>query len=89
MSESSTAEEKTGEEDRPTVPEGLVRLLKIPQELRKAEDVFEISNGLYRASFVRQLGITTRYSTVLVVGVLSTAVVLMLLQYYRTTAARY
>lgn len=63
MAESSAAEEKAGEEDRPTVPEELVRLLKIPQELRSAEDVFEISNGLYRASFVRQLGISTRCST--------------------------
>ena len=62
MAESSAITEEGGEEDRAPVPELLVRLLRIPQELRNAEDVFEIANGLYRASFVRQLDIATRYS---------------------------
>lgn len=63
MADSSAADEEAGEEGRAAVPEQLVRLLKISQELRNAEDVFEIANGLYRASFVRQLDIATRYSS--------------------------
>lgn len=39
---------------------GLVRLLKIPRRLRKAEDVFEIANSLYRATFMQQLDVVTR-----------------------------
>lgn len=39
---------------------GLVRLLNIPRERRTSEDVFEIANSLYRASFVRQLDVVTR-----------------------------
>lgn len=38
----------------------LVRLLSIPHGLRQSEDVFEIANSLFRASFVRQLDVTTR-----------------------------
>lgn len=63
MAEPNAITENGWAEDRAAVPEQLVRLLKIPQELRNAEDVFEIANGLYRASFVRQLDIATRYST--------------------------
>lgn len=54
-------EEATAGGGKGAIPEELVRLLKIPQERRKAEDIFEIANGLYRASFVRQLDIATRY----------------------------
>ncbi|CAM9216898.1 unnamed protein product [Ectocarpus sp. 13 AM-2016] len=42
--------------------ENIRRLLNIPQRLRKSEDVFEIANGLYQASFVRQLDVVTRSS---------------------------
>lgn len=38
----------------------LVRLLNIPRRLRKSEDVFEVANSLYRASFVRQLDVVER-----------------------------
>lgn len=41
--------------------DGLIKLLKIPRQHRKSEDVFEIANSLYRASFVRQLDVVVRY----------------------------
>lgn len=61
MAEPGDARENTAGGEEGAIPQQLVRLLEIPQELRKAEDVFEIANGLYRASFVRQLDIATRY----------------------------
>lgn len=42
---------------------GLIQLLKIPRQHRKSEDVFEIANSLFRASFVRQLDVVTRFAT--------------------------
>lgn len=42
------------------VPGELVELLAKRPELRSPEDVFEISNGLYLASFIRQLDVATR-----------------------------
>lgn len=50
---------ETKENDK--VPEQLVRLLAKSRELRKSEDVFEIAHGLFRASFVRQLHVATRF----------------------------
>ncbi|CAM9569155.1 unnamed protein product [Pylaiella littoralis] len=38
----------------------LLRLLKIPWRQRESEDVFEIANSLYRATFIRQLDVATR-----------------------------
>lgn len=45
--------------------EQLIRLLAAPPELRTSEDVFEIANGLFRASFVRQLDVVTRCALIL------------------------
>lgn len=38
----------------------LVELLAKRPELRTPEDVFEISNGMFCASFIRQLDVTAR-----------------------------
>lgn len=43
----------------------LIKLLAGPRELRTSEDVFEIANGLFRASFIRQLDVTTRFARLL------------------------
>lgn len=43
--------------------ENIRRLLNIPERIRKSEDVFEIANSLYQASFIRQLDVVTRCAT--------------------------
>lgn len=43
----------------------LIKLLAGPRELRTSEDVFEIANGLFRASFIRQLNVVTRFARLL------------------------
>ena len=48
-------------DDKTEIPEAFVRLLSTPEARRKPEDVFEIGNGLSRASFVQQLDFRTRF----------------------------
>lgn len=47
------------------VSDTLVKLLSTPETHRQPEDVFEIANSLFRASFVQQLDICTRFGGVL------------------------
>lgn len=53
-------EERGDVEEDGDIPERFARLLKTPKDLRESEDVFEIANGLFRSSFVRQLDVNTR-----------------------------
>lgn len=52
-------EDRQGGENQ--VSDTLVNLLSTPETHRQPEDVFEIANGLFRASFVQQLDICTRF----------------------------
>lgn len=46
--------------ERSNVPRQLVELLATRPDQRSPEDVFEISNGLFLASAIRQLDVATR-----------------------------
>ena len=52
-------EDRAGGESQ--IPDTLVKLLSMPEAHRESEDVFEIANGLFRASFVQQLDVCTRF----------------------------
>lgn len=72
------------EEDRQRgvsqVSDTLVKLLSTPETHRQPEDVFEIANGLFRASFVQQLDVCTRCGGV--VGGYDTCSALVPLSYF-------
>ena len=52
-------EDRQGSESQ-VVSDTLFKLLSTPETHRQPEDVFEIANGLFRASFVQQLDVCTR-----------------------------